>query len=147
MASLLARGTKGAASDKVRGLGDNSRSALVTRGLAELVRFGRAFGVSDQTFFGLSGLGDLVATCTSEHSRNRRVGVRIGRGESPDAILAGMSMVAEGVYATRIVYEMAQERGIDMPITDAVYHLLAEQADPLELVDEIMRRAPKREGF
>jgi len=129
------------------GYGDNSRSALVTRGLAELVRFGRAFGAQDKTFFGLSGLGDLVATCTSEHSRNRRVGYRIGRGESLHDILSGMDMVAEGIYATQVVHEMARDQKIDMPITEAVHRLLAGHAAPLELVDQIMTRAPKREGF
>lgn len=127
------------------GYGDNSRGALITRGLAEMVRFGRTLGVYDATFFGLAGLGDLVATCTSEHSRNRRVGVQLGRGESLDAILDGMTMVAEGVHATTIVRDMAMSREIDMPITDAVARLLAGDVDPMALVDEIMTREPKRE--
>lgn len=128
------------------GYGDNSRGALITRGLAEMVRFARLFGAKESTLFGLSGLGDLVATCTSEHSRNRAVGVRIGRGESLDEILSGMTMVAEGVYATRIVHEMAEEKGIEMPITDAVYRILHDGAEPLAVVDEIMTREPKLEG-
>lgn len=128
------------------GYGDNSRGALITRGLAEMVRFGRVFGVKEKTFFGLSGLGDLVATCTSEYSRNRRVGHRLGQGECLAEILAGMPMVAEGIYATTIVYEIASEQGVEMPITDAVYRLLHEGADPLALVEEIMTRAPKQEG-
>ncbi len=128
------------------GYGDNSRGALITRGLAEMVRFGRTFGAEEATFFGLSGLGDLVATCTSEHSRNRYVGVQLGRGESVDRILGKMNMVAEGVHATTVVHEIAQERGIEMPITEAVYRLLRGEADPLSLVNEIMTRAPKREG-
>ena len=128
------------------GYGDNSRGALITRGLAEMVRFGRTFDVKDATFFGLSGLGDLVATCTSEHSRNRYVGCRLGRGEPIEQILEGMDMVAEGVHATAIVRQIAAERGIDMPITEAVYRLLRGEADPLPLVDEIMTRTPKREG-
>jgi len=128
------------------GYGDNSRGALITRGLAEMVRFGRTFGVRDATFFGLSGLGDLVATCTSNHSRNRYVGFRLGRGDPLERILGEMDMVAEGVYATTIVHEMACERGIEMPITEAVHRLLHGEADPLSLVDEIMTRAPKREG-
>jgi glycerol-3-phosphate dehydrogenase (NAD(P)+) len=127
------------------GFGDNSRGALITRGLAEMVRFGRTFGVRDTTFFGLSGLGDLVATCTSQHSRNRYVGYRLGRGESLEGILENMDMVAEGVYATTIVHEIATERGIEMPITEAVYRLLQGEADPLSLVEEIMTRSPKRE--
>ena len=128
------------------GYGDNSRGALITRGLAEMVRFGRAFGVREETFFGLSGVGDLVATCTSVHSRNRAVGFRLGKGESLDAILQSMEMVAEGVHATRVVYELSREKTIEMPITDAVHRLLYQEADPLALVDEIMTRAPKREG-
>jgi len=128
------------------GYGDNSRGALITRGLTELVRFGRSYGAQEATFYGLSGLGDLVATCTSRHSRNRQVGQRLGRGEALDRILAGMDMVAEGVYATAIVHEMATERGIEMPITEAVHRLLCGEASPLALVDEIMTRAPKREG-
>lgn len=127
------------------GYGDNSRGALITRGLAEMVRFGRVFGAKEKTFFGLSGLGDLVATCTSEHSRNRRVGYRLGQGASLSEILSDMPMVAEGVYATTIVHEIASEKGVEMPITDAVYRLLYEGADPLALVEEIMTRAPKQE--
>lgn len=129
------------------GYGDNSRGALITRGLAEMVRFGRTFGARDATFFGLSGLGDLVATCTSQHSRNRYVGFRLGRGERLEQILEEMDMVAEGVYATTIVHEIACERGIEMPITEAVIRLLRGEADPLSLVGEIMTRAPKREGI
>jgi len=127
------------------GYGDNSRGALITRGLAELVRFGRSYGIRDSTFFGLSGLGDLVATCTSEHSRNRAVGVRLGCGEPLQQILSGMEMVAEGVHVAGIVHELAAERGIEMPITDAVLRLLRGEADPIALVDEIMTRDPKRE--
>ena len=129
------------------GYGDNSRAALITRGLAEMVRFGRAFAVQEATFFGLSGLGDLVATCTSQHSRNRRVGERLGRGESLDEILGGMTMVAEGLHATRIVHELASQQGVDMPITDAVLQLLEGAARPLQLVEQIMTRAPKREDL
>jgi glycerol-3-phosphate dehydrogenase (NAD(P)+) len=127
------------------GYGDNSRGALITRGLAEMVRFGRTFGVRDATFFGLSGLGDLVATCTSQHSRNRYVGCRLGRGETLEQILEEMNMVAEGVHATTIVHEIARDCEIEMPITEAVYRLLHGEADPLSLVEQIMTRAPKRE--
>jgi len=127
------------------GYGDNSRGALITRGLAEMVRFGRVFGAKEKTFFGLSGLGDLVATCTSEHSRNRRVGYRLGKGTTLSEVLSDMPMVAEGVYATTIVHEIASEKGVEMPITDSIYRLLYEGADPLALVEEIMTRAPKQE--
>ncbi|MCK5586700.1 glycerol-3-phosphate dehydrogenase, partial [Candidatus Bipolaricaulota bacterium] len=127
------------------GYGDNTRGALITRGLAEMVRFGRHFDVQDATFFGLSGLGDLVATCTSHHSRNRAVGVRLGRGESLADIMEDMTMVAEGVFAADIVYALACEKDIDMPITSAVYRMLRGETDPHSLVTEIMTRTPKRE--
>ena len=127
------------------GFGDNTRGALITRGLAEIVRFGRAFAVSERTFFGLSGLGDLVATCTSEHSRNRFVGSRIGQGEPVSQIIGNMKMVAEGVYATEIVHTLAGEKKIEMPITDAVYRILRQGASPREMVDEMMNRALKQE--
>ena len=127
------------------GYGDNSRGALITRGLAEMVRFGRSLGIEERTFFGLAGLGDLVATCTSNHSRNRYVGCRLGAGDSLEQILDEMTMVAEGVHATGIVHEMAQARGLEMPITEAVARILAGEADPPTLVEQIMTRAPKRE--
>jgi len=129
------------------GYGDNSRGALITRGLTEMSRFGEHLSIKKETLFGLSGLGDLVATCTSEHSRNRYVGYRLGKGERIEDILSGMNMVAEGVYATRIVHAMAKERKIEMPITEAMHALLTGRADPLSLVDRIMTRSPKREGF
>ena len=129
------------------GYGDNSRAALITRGLAEMVRFAASFDIQRSTFFGLSGLGDLVATCTSVHSRNRLVGYRLGRGETLEEILSGMSMVAEGVFATEIVHDMAEARGVDMPITSAVRRLLRGAADPEDLMEEMMTRAPKKEGF
>jgi glycerol-3-phosphate dehydrogenase (NAD(P)+) len=89
----------------------------------------------------------LVATCTSQHSRNRAVGMRLGQGKSLQAIMDNMSMIAEGVFATDIVYELALEKGIDMPITHAVHRLLRGEADPLSLVTEMMTRSPKREDF
>jgi glycerol-3-phosphate dehydrogenase (NAD(P)+) len=127
------------------GYGDNTRGALITRGLAEMVRFGRRFNVQEATFYGLSGLGDLVATCTSHHSRNRAVGVRLGAGESLETIMKDMTMVAEGVFAADIVHALASENNIDMPITDAVYRMLRGETDPQSLVAEIMTRTPKRE--
>jgi len=129
------------------GYGDNSRGALISRGLAEMVRFGRVFGARQETFFGLSGLGDLVATCTSKHSRNRFAGQQLGMGIPVDEILAKMDKVVEGVYATEIVHSMARSRGIEMPITDGVWRLLRKEVSPSTLVDEIMARPPKREGI
>ncbi|MBU1048411.1 NAD(P)-dependent glycerol-3-phosphate dehydrogenase [Candidatus Bipolaricaulota bacterium] len=127
------------------GYGDNTRGALITRGLAEMVRFGRVFNVQEATFYGLSGLGDLVATCTSRHSRNRAVGVRLGQGESLAAIMKDMSMVAEGIFAADIVYDLACENSVEMPITSAVYRMLRSETNPHALVTEIMTRSPKRE--
>ena len=127
------------------GYGDNTRGALITRGLSEMVRFGRLFHVQEATFYGLSGLGDLVATCTSHHSRNRAVGVRLGRGESLGDIMENMTMVAEGVFAADIVYDLSCEKNVDMPITSAVCRMLRGETDPLSLVTEIMTRTPKRE--
>ncbi|MCD5417008.1 NAD(P)-dependent glycerol-3-phosphate dehydrogenase [Candidatus Bipolaricaulota bacterium] len=127
------------------GYGDNSRGAVITRGLAEMVRFGRVFDVQEETLFGLSGLGDLVTTCTSKHSRNRRVGYQIGQGEPITEILNQMEMVAEGVYATEIIHRLTVREGIEMPITKAVHHLLYEKGDPLTTLGALMTRPLKRE--
>jgi len=110
-----------------------------------MVRFGRLFHVQEATFYGLSGLGDLVATCTSHHSRNRAVGVRLGQGEPLADILRDMTMVAEGVFAADIVYDVSCENNIDIPITTAVYRMLRGETNPLSLVTDIMTRTPKRE--
>jgi glycerol-3-phosphate dehydrogenase (NAD(P)+) len=125
--------------------GDNAKAALLTRGLVEMARFGVALGAEHSTFFGLAGLGDLITTCASRHGRNRHVGERLGRGEKLADILAGMSMVAEGVYTTRSVHEKAARMGIEMPITDEVYRVLYENKDPLAAVNDLMLREPKRE--
>ncbi|MCI2425882.1 NAD(P)-dependent glycerol-3-phosphate dehydrogenase [Candidatus Acetothermia bacterium] len=127
------------------GYGDNSRGAVITRGLAEMVLFGRVFDIREETLFGLSGLGDLVATCTSNHSRNRRVGYQIGQGEPIADILRQMTMVAEGVYATEIIHRLAIREELEMPITEAVYHLLYKKGDPATIVDALMTRPLKRE--
>ncbi|MFQ5794683.1 MAG: NAD(P)H-dependent glycerol-3-phosphate dehydrogenase [Candidatus Bipolaricaulia bacterium] len=127
------------------GYGDNSKGALISRGLAEMVRLADYLSVRRETFFGIAGLGDLVTTCISEHSRNRYVGQRIGKGETLVQIQHDMTMVAEGIYATRAIHRMAQARGIEMPITAAVYDILYQGADPLNKVDEMMTREPKVE--
>jgi glycerol-3-phosphate dehydrogenase (NAD(P)+) len=126
-------------------LGDNARAALITRGLVEMTCFGVAHGAEPQTFTGLAGLGDLVTTCTSRHGRNRLVGERLGRGEKIAAILAGMSMVAEGVWTTRSVCERARQMGVDMPITTEVYRVLYEDKDPRASLDDLMLRRPRAE--
>lgn len=127
------------------GYGDNTKAALIARGLAEMVRLGVKLGAQRETFFGLAGLGDLVATCTSQHSRNRAVGYRIGRGERLSQILQSMSMVAEGVYATQAVRALARAHDVELPITEAVYAILYEDSDPIEQLNSLMTREPKRE--
>jgi len=127
------------------GYGDNAKGALIARGLAEMVRLATRLGAKKETLFGLSGLGDLVTTCTSPHSRNRLVGYRLGRGESLGEILNKMEMVAEGVYAAEAVRRLAQEKGVEMPITAAVYGILYEGARPLDKLKELMTRQPKME--
>ena len=127
------------------GYGDNAKGALVSRGLAEMVRLAVRLGCERETLYGLSGLGDLVATCTSRHSRNRYVGERVGRGEKITDILAGMSMVAEGVFAAQAVRALARAHGIEMPITEAVYAILYEGAAPDVKLSELMARPPKDE--
>lgn len=129
------------------GFGDNAKGALIARGLAEMIRLGQHLGARKETFFGLAGLGDLVATCTSSRSRNRSVGERIGKGESLKAVLKGMTMVAEGVYATQAVHELAKEFQIEMPITAAVYETLYEGASPIDKLKELMTREPKTEAL
>jgi glycerol-3-phosphate dehydrogenase (NAD(P)+) len=127
------------------GYGDNAKGALIARGLVEMTRLGVALGARKETFFGLAGLGDLVVTCMSKRSRNRAVGERIGRGESLQEILASMAMVAEGVYTVQGIYGFARERGIDLPITRAVYEVLYEGATPIKKLTELMTREPKQE--
>jgi glycerol-3-phosphate dehydrogenase (NAD(P)+) len=127
------------------GFGDNSKAALLTRGLVEMVRFGVALGAEHATFFGLAGMGDLITTCFSPHGRNRRVGQRLAAGESLEAILAATSMVAEGVYTTRSVYARACQMGIDMPIVAEVYRVLYEKKPPLQAVSDLMLRTPVHE--
>jgi glycerol-3-phosphate dehydrogenase (NAD(P)+) len=127
------------------GYGDNTKASLMTRGLAEMVRLGVALGADPLTFLGLSGVGDLIATCTSLHSRNRQVGEQIGRGKSLEEVLNSMTMVAEGVRTTRAVYNLARRLGVDMPITDEVYQVLYGGKEPRETVMELMLRAPKSE--
>ncbi|MCX7805005.1 MAG: NAD(P)-dependent glycerol-3-phosphate dehydrogenase [Planctomycetota bacterium] len=127
------------------GLGDNSKAALITRGLSEMSRLGVAMGARPETFAGLSGLGDLVTTCYSPLGRNLAVGRRIGRGERLDAILASMSMVAEGVPTTRAAVRLASRLSVEMPITAEVHKVLFEGRTPMDAVLQLMTRAPKAE--
>lgn len=126
-------------------LGDNAKAALITRGLHEMKRMGMMLGASQDTFSGLTGMGDLIVTCTSEHSRNRYVGYHIGKGKKLDEIVSGMNMVAEGVRTTKSVYQWAERNKVEMPITDAVYRVLFEDVDPSDALYELMTRIPKEE--
>ena len=127
------------------GFGDNTKAALLTRGLAEMMRFGLKQGAKRDTFTGLSGLGDLILTCNSSLSRNWQVGNRIGKGEKLKSILASMSMVAEGVETTKSVYKIAKDKNVEMPITFAIYKVLFEEIDPREIIADLMLREKKVE--
>jgi glycerol-3-phosphate dehydrogenase (NAD(P)+) len=127
------------------GLGDNSKAALVTRSLAELLRLGVAMGGEARTFQGLSGAGDLVATCFSRHSRNRRFGEQLGQGKSPAEISDGMKTVAEGVPTARSAFECAQKLGVETPIIDQVYAVLYQRKSPAQGMQELLERDPKSE--
>lgn len=129
------------------GYGDNAKAALVTRGLAEIRRLGIVMGAKPQTFAGLSGIGDLLVTCMSQHSRNRYFGEQIGKGKTLDEIESGMDMVAEGVRTTQSVRDLARQYDIEMPITDAVHRVLFENQRPEDMVDELMTRSAKREHW
>ncbi len=126
-------------------MGDNAKAGLVTRSLAEMMRIGVALGGRKETFFGLSGVGDLMVTCFSRHSRNRKVGERLGRGESPAQIQASMQMVAEGIPTARGAWQCAKKFGIEAPITSEVYATLYENKPPHEAMWELLGRPPKAE--
>ena len=127
------------------GLGDNAKSALVTRSLAEMIRLGTSLGGQRETFYGLSGLGDLIVTCFSVHSRNRGVGERLGRGETLDDIQKSMVMVAEGVPTARSAYEEARKRSLETPLLDTVHEVLFGNLPPREGLLRLLARDPKRE--
>ncbi len=129
------------------GYGDNAKAALVTRGLAEIQRLGRTLGANPQTFAGLAGVGDLVVTCMSRHSRNRYLGEQIATGQSLDEVLDDMEMVAEGVRTTQSVYDLAQRHGVEMPITEAVHSILFDSKEPSEMVKRLMTRSAKPENW
>jgi glycerol-3-phosphate dehydrogenase (NAD(P)+) len=125
--------------------GDNAKAALLTRGLAEMTRFGVAHGAEPQTFAGLAGVGDLIATCMSRHGRNRQVGQWLAGGEKMAQILHRMTMVAEGVFTAHSVYDRATRMGLNMPIMAEVYRVLYESKDPHAAVNDLMLREPKPE--
>ncbi|WP_319408262.1 NAD(P)H-dependent glycerol-3-phosphate dehydrogenase [uncultured Desulfosarcina sp.] len=127
------------------GLGLNTRAALITRGLVEIRRLGLAMGAQPRTFTGLAGVGDLILTCTGDLSRNHTIGKRIGEGKKLKDLLAEMHMVAEGVKTARSVYNLSRERGVDMPISHAVYHVLYDDLDPKTALYQLMTRDLKQE--
>jgi glycerol-3-phosphate dehydrogenase (NAD(P)+) len=127
------------------GFGDNAKAALLTRGLVEITRFATSVGALPATFSGLAGVGDLITTCYSPYGRNRAVGDRIGRGEPPAAVIAGMVNVAEGVPTSRSVHDQARQRGIEMPIAEEVYQILFHGKSPRDAVTDLMLRAPRDE--
>ncbi|MBE7025765.1 MAG: NAD(P)H-dependent glycerol-3-phosphate dehydrogenase [Ruminococcaceae bacterium] len=128
------------------GFGDNTKAALMTRGLAEMSRLGMTMGANPATFAGLSGIGDLIVTCTSMHSRNRRAGILIGQGKSVREALDEVHTVVEGVYAAESAYKLATKHHVEMPIVAAAYRVLFENASPREEVLTLMRREKKKES-
>jgi glycerol-3-phosphate dehydrogenase (NAD(P)+) len=129
------------------GFGDNTKAALMTRGLVEMNRLGVVMGAKPDTFAGLSGVGDLIVTCMSRHSRNRHVGEEIGKGRTLSDVLAEMVMVAEGVKTTRSAYQLAKKYHVDMPITEQVYFTLFENKPPIGAMRDLMTRASKIEDW
>lgn len=127
------------------GFGDNTRAALITRGLAEITRFGTALGARAETFAGLSGIGDLIVTCTSSHSRNYTVGKRLGQGETIKSILDSMQMVAEGVWNAHVIHQLNKGQKIEMPICQTVYDLCYGNLTATEAVKHLMQRELKQE--
>ncbi len=122
------------------GYGDNTKAAILTRGIAEMKRLGVAMGAKESTFSGLSGIGDLFVTCASRHSRNRFVGEEIGKGKKMDEILSGMKMVAEGVKTSEAVYQLCNQFQVEMPISLTVYQVIYNQKNPGEAVIDLMNR-------
>lgn len=127
--------------------GDNTKAALMTRGLVEMNRLGVKLGARSSTFAGLSGMGDLIVTCMSQHSRNRYVGEQIGKGRTLQQVLDEMVMVAEGVTTTKAAYELARKHGVEMPITEKVYEVLFEDSSAGKAVASLMQRQAKSETW
>ncbi|MBM4053585.1 MAG: NAD(P)-dependent glycerol-3-phosphate dehydrogenase [Planctomycetes bacterium] len=126
-------------------LGDTTKAALLTRGLAEISRLGTAMGAQKATFSGLSGLGDLITTCISPYGRNRRVGEQIGKGKTLQEILSNMEQIAEGVWTTKSVIKLSKKYNIEMPITQEIYSVLFLNKKPMEALNNLMMRTPKSE--
>ena len=127
------------------GFGDNSKAALITRGLAEIMRLGVAMGGQRETYSGLAGLGDLITTCVSPYGRNRRVGELIAKGKKLSQVLEEMDQIAEGILTTKSVCELAKKYNVEMPITNEIFNVLFQDKDPMKAVKELMLREPKSE--
>ncbi|MUV39769.1 Glycerol-3-phosphate dehydrogenase (NAD(P)(+)) [Lentibacillus sp. JNUCC-1] len=127
------------------GYGDNAKAALITRGLAEISRLGTKMGANPFTFLGLPGVGDLIVTCTSVHSRNWRAGNLLGKGNPLDEVLDQMGMVVEGVRTTKAAYQFAQDHNIEMPITEGIYEVLFNDTEPRAVVEQLMNRTKREE--
>lgn len=126
--------------------GDNTKAMLMTRGLTETARLGVSLGAKKETFAGLAGVGDLIVTCTSMHSRNRRAGILIGQGKDPQTAMQEVGAVVEGYYATKSAYELGKHQGIEMPITEAAYKVLYQGADVKEIFSSLLTRRKKSES-
>lgn len=126
-------------------LGDNTKAAVMTRGIVEMSRLGESMGASSTTFAGLSGIGDLIVTCTSMHSRNRRAGIAIGQGKSVDEVLGSTKMVVEGIRTTKSAYQLAHRQNVEMPITQEIYRLLFDKADIRNSVLNLTMRSKTHE--
>ncbi|MCA0970337.1 NAD(P)H-dependent glycerol-3-phosphate dehydrogenase [Halobacillus litoralis] len=127
------------------GYGDNAKAALITRGLAEIARLGTSMGANPLTFSGLTGIGDLIVTCTSSHSRNWRAGYKLGQGHDLEEVLEQMGMVVEGVRTTKAAYQLSDSQEVEMPITAGIYQILFESQDPRDVVDQLMTRIKRHE--
>lgn len=127
------------------GYGDNAKAAMMTRGITEIARLGVKLGADLSTFSGLTGIGDLIVTCTSMHSRNRRCGIMIGEGMKPSEATQKVGMVVEGMYTTEAAFELAKQVGVEMPITEQIYHVINEKIDAREAVKSLMSRQKKHE--
>ena len=127
------------------GFGDNAKAAMMTRGIAEIARLGISMGAEERTFAGLAGIGDLIVTCTSMHSRNRRCGILIGQGMNPEEAVEKIGMVVEGMYTCEAAYALAEKMNVEMPITESIYRCLNGHINAEEAIDMLMGRSPKDE--
>jgi glycerol-3-phosphate dehydrogenase (NAD(P)+) len=128
------------------GFGDNTKAALMTRGIAEIIRLGVALGAKSETFTGLAGIGDLIVTCTSMHSRNRRCGIMLGEGIAPDEAVKRVGMVVEGIFTAEAAVELARREGVEMPITESIYKVVKGETAPQDALRALMTRPRRHES-